>query len=132
PLSSEEADALLFSDATDESARAACRADNPEPARIPCLLRVRYRADARAAKDASELHARAGGGAGVDTAHIMDGGYRGMLHLMPALPTGTERAHLEWVADAFREYERFFDALSTHGAARFRWRELAVRFFRSE
>jgi hypothetical protein len=133
PIGSEEADQLLFGPAsTDADARAACRADHPEPERVACLLGARYRGDARAAKVAIDLHARAGVIAGVDSDHIMDGGYRGLLHLLPALPTGAERRHLEWVAEAFAEYDAFFGDAGMRAGARFRWRDLAVRFFRSE
>jgi hypothetical protein len=62
---------------------------------------------------------------------VMDGGYRGRIHLVPALPVGPDRKHLAWVAAALRDFDTFFDAIAAHGAPRYRWRGLALRFYRS-
>jgi hypothetical protein len=75
----------------------------------------------------------------VDTlpAQAFDGGYRGTIQLVPALPVGPERKHLAWVAGALRDFDAFFSALgraTTTGpaaTARYRWRGLRFHFFRS-
>ena len=64
-------------------------------------------------------------------AQLMDGGYRGTIRLVPALPVGTDRKHLAWVAGAMRDFDAFFAAVAAHGTLHYRWRGLAFRFFRS-
>lgn len=133
PFGSEEADQILFADATDGDARAACLRDVPEPERIACLLRVRYKADPAAAALAIAMHAQSGNLAGVQPERMFDGGYRGILKFVPSLPVGPARTHLAWVAEAFRDYERLFAFLATQAQEppSFRWRALSLRFFRS-
>jgi hypothetical protein len=69
----------------------------------------------------------------VDTLAVrsFDGGYRGVLQLVPALPVGADRKHLEWVAAALGDFDAFFAAMSAHGQVRYRWRGLTLRFFRT-
>ncbi|MGO8994043.1 MAG: hypothetical protein ACLQVI_11995 [Polyangiaceae bacterium] len=62
---------------------------------------------------------------------LMDGGYRGTVQLVPALPVGADRKHLVWVASALRDFDDFFAVMATHGTLRYRWRGLVLRFFRS-
>jgi hypothetical protein len=64
-------------------------------------------------------------------AQTIDGGYRGTIRLVPALPIGPNRRHLEWVAAALRDFDDFFAALQARGTVRYRWRGLELRFFRS-
>jgi hypothetical protein len=131
PFGSEEAEQILFADDTDSAARAACFRDHPEPERVGCLLRVRYRGDAEATSVALAMHAQSGNIAGVQPAQLFDGGYRGVLKFVPSLPTGQARTHLAWVAAAFRDYEQLFADLGAPSSTTFRWRALEVRFFRS-
>ena len=138
PFGSEEADQVLFPDAsTDAASRAACLHDLPEPDRIACLLRARYRGDSPAAELAVAMHAQSGNLAGVQPERMFDGGYRGILKFVPSLPVGAARPHLAWVAAAFRDYEMLFDGLAAaardgvHREPSYRWRALGVRFFRS-
>ncbi len=69
----------------------------------------------------------------VDTlpAQRFDGGYRGVLRLVPALPAGADRAQLEWVAAALRDFDDFFAVIATHGQIHYRWQGLELRFFRT-
>jgi hypothetical protein len=63
----------------------------------------------------------------------MNGGYRGRIHIVPAVPIGKDRRYLEWITAALRDFDDFFDQLS-RGAPRtpsYRWRGLALRFYRS-
>jgi hypothetical protein len=63
----------------------------------------------------------------------MDGGYRGAIRLVPQLPTGQYRQHLQRVSEATRQFDEFFAALTGVGgeAPAYRWRGLRLRFVRS-
>jgi len=69
----------------------------------------------------------------VDTlpAQAFDGGYRGTIRLVPALPVGAQRKHLAWVAGALHDFDTFFAALSRRATPRYRWHGLSLHFFRS-
>jgi hypothetical protein len=64
---------------------------------------------------------------GVD--EIMDGGYRGKIHLVPELPQGKYRQQLVWVDAGLRSIDKFFSAFDK--APAYRWRGLALHFVRS-
>jgi hypothetical protein len=99
---------------------------------VPCLIERSYRADPRARQLALALWADSGDLAGVGPDEIMDGGYRGKIHLVPQLPIGAHRQHLAWVSEATRAIDRFFrDAFAGQPAPHYRWRSLAFRFVRS-
>ncbi len=91
------------------------------------------RDDSRAAALAEELHARTGTVVDVLPAETMDGGFRGVLHLVPAPPVGAYRAQLAWVTSAFEAHDDFFGRLGklARDPLPYRWRSLEVRFFRS-
>jgi hypothetical protein len=114
-----------------------CGASLPADARMRCLFEARYRGDEKAGRLANELLSRWQIVAGVEAAHMMDGGYRGMIRIEPALPLGAERKHIAWIVDAFRDYDAFFEDLARYGAAhggasvRYRFRPLTLRFMRS-
>ncbi len=131
-LSFDEALATIHTDPATASARAATCTGGDETARVRCLLADRFSADAKAVPLAEELYTRFGTAAGVEAAHTMDGGYRGMIRIEPALPVGAERKHLEWVVSAMRDYESFFSWLAVSPDARpYRFRALSFRFMRS-
>ena len=105
-----------------------------------CLFEARYRGDEKAGRLANELFSRWQIIAGVEAPHVMDGGYRGMIRIEPALPLGPERKHIAWIVDAFRDYDAFFEELARYGASgtarptgstRYRFRPLTLRFMRS-
>jgi len=99
---------------------------------VACLLDRAYRRDAAARDLALALWTEHGDLAGVGPDEIMDGGYRGKIHLVPQLPVGGYRAHLAWVADGAHAIDRFFtDVFADHAAPRYRWRGLAFQFVRS-
>jgi hypothetical protein len=125
---SQAASVLFLADDT----RPTCATGDDE-ARVECLLASRFVDDPRAAKVALDLYERTNDLAGLSPAETMEGGWRGTLHLVPALPVGKERTHLEWIADATRDYDAFFDALASGEpkAPRYVWRGLAFRFMRS-
>ena len=82
---------------------------------------------------ADAMYRKTGSVAGVVREHVMDGGYRGMLHLVPVLPVGADRVHLERVSASLDDYDKFFAALEQTGNHKvaYRWRDLELRFFRS-
>src|SRR5438067_1959314 len=89
---------LLFGDAT---APASCTT-------VACLIDARYAGDAKAKTVALALFDGTGDVAGVGPDEIMDGGYRGKIHLVPQLPIGDYRQHLVWVAGAMTDIDAFF------------------------
>jgi len=99
---------------------------------VACLIERAYRSDGKARALALALWTEGGHVAGVGAEEIMDGGYRGKIHLMPQLPTGSYRPHLAWVVDAMRSVDKLFaDLFAGQPAPRYRWRALAFRFVRS-
>ena len=136
--------AILFADkASSAPILAACPALLAGETRIRCLYDERYRGDARAASIAHELWVKWRIIAGVEVAHTMDGGYRGMIRLEPAVPVGADRKHLEWVASAMADFDVFFAELAAYragpgdggspasGAKAYRFRPITLRFMRS-
>jgi hypothetical protein len=125
---------------------AACGVALPAEARVRCLYDVRYKGDAKAAGIAHELFVKWHIVAGVEVSHTMDGGYRGMIRIEPAVPVGENRHHLEWVAAAIRDFDTFFGELEKvrAGAGRsvlytpgapdpkpYRFAPITLRFMRS-
>lgn len=110
----------------------------PDPATGPrCLVDLRYAGDTKAADLAFELLSKWQIIPGVDRAHTMDGGYRGMIKIEPAVPINADRQHLEWIVATFRDFEQFFDDLARVGKdggapeKLYRWRPIKLHFFRS-
>ncbi len=132
PVSVSRARALLYGATPDAGASPAC--DEARDAdRLRCLLTARFAADADAGRVAVELLERAGDVVGLLPEEDFEGGYRGMIHLVPALPAGPERKHLEWTAQALFELDPFFARLqaSSPEPLRYRWTGLELVFFRS-
>ena len=137
---------MLFADRSNlATVTAACPPSVPAEARVRCLFDERYRGDAKAASIAHELYVKWRVVAGVEVPHTMDGGYRGMIRLEPALPIAAERRHLEWIASGLRDVDELFVALERAGSSRrtdaesrpadrpkrYRWRPITLRFVRS-
>ena len=100
--------------------------------RVRCLLGRLYAKDPAARALALDLYRDAGDVVGVEHDHTMNGGFRGILHLVPELPVATYRDKLAWTAAALRDFDVFFDGIrGDSGAVKYRWRALTVRFFRS-
>jgi hypothetical protein len=96
------------------------------------LIERAYRTDPRATQLALALWRDVGAVAGVGPDEVMDGGYRGKIHLVPELPIKGHRQHLDWVVQAMRSIDELFAALFTdRPAPHYRWRGLAFRFVRS-
>jgi len=99
---------------------------------IACLIEEAYASDGKARALARALYVESGDVAGVGPDELMDGGYRGKIHLVPQLPTGRYRHHLAWVVNAKRRIDRFFAELFAKQAPPpYRWRALQLRFVRS-
>jgi hypothetical protein len=111
----------------------ACLSSEPQTARIRCLLRVRFEGDPRAAELALALYDELGDVVGLEVEHHMDGGWRGPIHIVPELPIGPHRRHLEWLLEARRAIDRFFVDLGRDqpSAPRYRYKPLALLFMRS-
>ena len=110
---------VLFAEKISEAPiLAACPSSLPPDARVRCLYDERYKGDPKAAGIAHELFVKWRIVAGVEVAHTMDGGYRGMIRIEPAVPVGENRHHLEWVAAAIRDFDTFFGELERFRAGR--------------
>lgn len=125
PLSPSLARNILF---LSEAPSRPCDAGTDEE-RIRCLITARYAKDAAAQKLALGLFERTGTVVGQLEEQDFDGGYRGKLHLVPRLPTGAHRKHLEMTVAAFDDFAAFFTGLG--GQAQFRWQPLEFRYFES-
>jgi hypothetical protein len=107
-------------------------ADTESPVRAS--VAARFASDSQARQVALDLFDATGDEVDVLPAQRMNGGYRGTVSLVPALPVGGARKHLAWVADAVRDFDDLFAAIVAarpHTPLRYRWRTLTLRFFRS-
>src|SRR5512139_1164343 len=75
---------------------------------IACMIEDAYADDTKAKAHALALFQDVGDVAGVGPEEVMDGGYRGKIHLVPQLPKGKYRQHVEWVATARKAIDAFF------------------------
>ncbi len=129
-------DASLFLDAPSGSAerlRSCETAPNPGH----CLLGLRFTRDAEARAIAEDMLDRFDSPAGVERDHIMDGGYRGMIHILPRTPEGANRTHLAWVRHALDVFATFFRDLRAAAGRegpfpRYRTTHIDFRFMESE
>jgi hypothetical protein len=100
--------------------------------RVRCLIGRLYAKDPAARTLALDLFRDTGNVVGVEHEHTMNGGFRGMLHLVPELPVAGYRDKLAWTAAALRDFDAFFDGIrGDAGSVKYRWRALTIRFFRS-
>jgi hypothetical protein len=99
---------------------------------IECLITDAYASDPDAQKIALDLYRDLGHVAGVGPDEIMDGGYRGKIKLVPQLPIGEYRKHLEWTQASLVAIDAFFaDLYPKKSWPSYRWRGLSLRFVRS-
>jgi len=100
---------------------------------VPCLIAARYAKDDKAKAVALALFEATGDLAGLGKDEIMEGGYRGKIHLVPQLPVGSYRTHLAWTSAAMTSIDEFFtDVFADQKAApSYRWHDLAFRFVKS-
>ena len=129
-VTAEAAEQAMFLGAPTEAA-VACRARLARADRVACQLAVLYAGDPKARDVALRLYRDAGSVAGLEAEHVMDGGYRGKLRLVPELPVGKERRHLEWVTDALASFESFQASLRERAPLRYRTNAILFKFLRS-
>jgi hypothetical protein len=94
-------------------------------------IAARFTSDPAASKLALDLFDTDADVVDVLPAERFDGGYRGVIQLVPALPVGADRKHLGWVSGALHDFDDFFAAVAKRGTPRYRWRSLSLLFFRS-
>jgi hypothetical protein len=94
-------------------------------------IAARFASDPESARLALALFDRDATIADTLPAQVFDGGYRGILHLVPALPVGADRPPLAWVDGALADFDDFFAGLAKHATLRYRWQHLTFRFFRT-
>jgi len=106
-----------------------------DEAKIRCLLRVRFTGDDAARDLAIGFYDKLGSVTGIIREHDMAGGWRGDIHLVPELPVGQYRKHLQWVKAGFEDIDAFFTAMDARrpkgSKAHYRHRALSFRFLRS-
>ena len=107
------------------------RAD--DDGRVRCLLGLRFSDDGEAAAAALALYDASGNVVGLNRAQTMDGGWRGMLQLVPEVPVGKHRRYLDWLLSASQDFNGFFGTLGERAPSglRYRWQPIEIRFFRS-
>lgn len=133
PIDPASAREILFEATPGELPAEAC-SDIKDPAQeIECLIRLRYPSDPEAQALALDLYRRTGCVPGLLSEEDFDGGYRGVIHLMPNLPAGKERRHLKFVAESIFSYQELFAELEKRSqkTIAYRARDLAFFFFRS-
>lgn len=126
------------------AALASLGADGRAPPRLPgcetpsdaCLreaIAAAYADDAAAGDAALALFARHGTVAGVEAAFTMDGGFRGLIDLVPARPVGRDVRHLRAVLAAHDSIEETLASLREVAvrAVTYRHRALVYRFTES-
>jgi hypothetical protein len=103
----------------------AAQADPPRDA-----IAARFHQDPPAATIALRLYDRDAVTVDVESPHTMDGGYRGTISIVPALPVHTARNHLAWADAAFADFDTFFTTLGLD-PARYARHPSRLRYFRS-
>lgn len=99
---------------------------------IPCLIEHGYRADPEASRLALALFQSTGDVAGMGAEEELDGGFRGVIRLVPQLPINGYRKHLLWISRGATATDQFFDRLfAEQPKPSYRWRALQFRFVRS-
>lgn len=99
-------------------------ADSTQPAHLAA-----YEDDPQAAAIARALYDDYGHVATVGAEERMNGGYRGIIHLVPELPIKGYRKHLEWVAAAMKDFDALFATFPKPPS--FRYKKLTLYFVRS-
>lgn len=124
-----ETQALLFPGAEPPSG---CDA-GAEEARIRCLLEKRFEGHSAAQALVLSLYARTGSVVGVEAEHMMEGGFRGSIHIVPELPIGRYEKHLQWVVKSAEDFDDFFKGLASRAQkpVRYRIAPIGWKFFRS-
>jgi len=131
PIDKSRALTLIFGTTRSDEAQTCMPQQNA--AAIRCLLALRFAGDAKAREIVLGLFDREGIVTGVEREYTMDGGWRGMVHLVPELPVGRYRRHLVWIASAVDDFREFFGGLQGDRSDEFgyRFQPIELKFFRS-
>lgn len=123
------ADTILVADA---AANEACKNADEQRA-IRCLVEKRYEDEPSAQSLALGLFDASGYVVGVEHEHMMDGGFRGTIHIVPEWPVRQYKKHLEWVNASAEDFNVFFDKLAPKSTkpVHYRHRAIAFKFMRS-
>ncbi len=128
-VSKTKAVSILFAEGVPNGA---C-AEADDQVAIRCLIEKRYESEPVAKSLALSLFDGAGHVLGVESEHMMDGGFRGTIHIVPELPVRQYKKHLDWVTASTHDFNIFFDKLAakTEIPIRYRHRAIAFKFLRS-
>jgi hypothetical protein len=101
--------------------------------KIRCFIGARYEEHPKEKDLALALFDEIGDVAGTEKEHRMEGGFRGVIHIVPELPVGPHERHLRWVLGAQRDIRSFVKAIEAKAKTPVRYRHgaLAWRFLRS-
>jgi len=110
--------------------------ETSDHAAIRCLIEKRYDGEPSAKSLALSLFDDSGHIAGVESDHMMNGGFRGIIHIVPEWPWRQYKKHLEWVTTSAQDFNVFFDKLEAQSAKpakpiRYRHRAITFKFLRS-
>ncbi len=126
----EEAVALLYPEGRPE--KNGCAGSKPEE-EIRCWIALRYADDKKGLATALAFYDELGSVPGLEHEHVMEGGFRGSIHLVPERPIGLYQKHFDWVLDAQREIKTVFDAIESRETKPlgYRYRPVGWKFMRS-
>lgn len=134
-ITPEEAAVVLYPENKDTQIREQllkeCTGSKKE--KILCMLKNRYQKDSEALKLAVYFYTHFGNVAGLHLPETMEGGWRGIVKIVPALPVGKNRKHLRDVNASFDDYGEFIKWLSSSAKkpVKFRISSIAFKFFKT-
>lgn len=114
------------------SAPSGCDAGE-DAARIRCLLEKRFEGQSAAQALVLSLYEKTGGVVGVEEEHVMEGGFRGSIRIVPEVPIGRYQKHLDWVVKSAEDFDDFAKQLASRGKGPISYRIAPIgwKFFRS-
>jgi hypothetical protein len=89
---------VVFPDDVRRAGACAGVAASDRAAGVRCLIEAEFSTDRRALSLAMGLLGAGGHVVGVERPYDMDGGFRGLIHIVPERPVGAYRRHLAWLA----------------------------------
>ena len=115
-----------------DTARTDAGASDSGSAEVPRPPRTWSRDD-DANKKTLALFERFGVRSDVEHEHLMDGGFRGKIHIVPAEPVGADRKHLEWLTNAYEKMDAWMKVFASRAPEhRYRFTPITLKFFISE
>lgn len=108
--------------------------DDADPSSsIHCWIRLRYGDDAKGLATALAFYDELGAVPGLEREHVMEGGFRGEIHIVPERPIGPYQKHFDWVLEAQRDIRRVFGAVEAKAGRPIGYRSQPIgwKFLRS-